>query len=241
MQYLNYDLLDSIDPDEYRAIRPFPWINPEGALTEDGYRTLLESLPPVSQFAKAFGYERKHGQQGHDRYTLEYEPGLDPTLPAPWVEFIRECEAERYRAWLCRMFDVAQVAYRFHWHYTPNGCSVSPHCDSVKKLGSHIFYFNTAEDWDASWGGETVVLDDGGRFNYRSAPAFDEFDGKVHSKSMGNRSLLFTRTNHAWHGVEPIRCPEGHMRKVFIVVVNKVLPRNPVLRAIRKLRDATAR
>ena len=240
MQYLNYDLLESFDPFAYRAIRPYPWLNPEGALTDEGYRALLESLPPVALFDEKFGYGRKHGQQSHDRYTLEYEPSLDADLPLPWVEFIRECEGDRYREWLCRMFDVPEVAYRFHWHYTPNGCSVSPHCDSLKKLGSHIFYFNTERDWDPSWGGETVVLDDEGRFRFRASPGFDAFRKKIRSQSMGNRSLLFTRTNHAWHGVEPIRCPEGHMRKVFIVVVNKVLPRNPVLRAIQKFRDAAA-
>jgi hypothetical protein len=58
---------------------------------------------------------------------------------------------------------------------------VSPHCDSPKKLGSHIFYLNTKEDWDPSWGGETLILDDGGRlptlragfdrFRRRSAPS----------------------------------------------------------------------
>jgi hypothetical protein len=49
-----------------------------------------------------------------------------------------------------------------HWHYTPAGKSVSPHCDSFNKIGSQIFYFSTPEDWDRSWGGETVILDDKG-------------------------------------------------------------------------------
>jgi hypothetical protein len=35
---------------------------------------------------------------------------------------------------------------------------------------------------------------------------------------LGNRSPLFARKEHSWHGVREIRCPEGHMRKVFIVV-----------------------
>jgi hypothetical protein len=28
------------------------------------------------------------------------------------------------------------------------------------------------------------------------------------------------RTDHAWHAVRPISCPEGRLRRVFIVVVN---------------------
>ncbi len=37
---------------------------------------------------------------------------------------------------------------------------------------------------------------------------------------MGNRSLLFARKDNSWHGVREIRCPEGHMRKVLVVVIN---------------------
>jgi len=33
------------------------------------------------------------------------------------------------------------------------GCAVSPHCDAVRKLATHIFYFNTEADWDPGWGG----------------------------------------------------------------------------------------
>ena len=28
------------------------------------------------------------------------------------------------------------------------------------------------------------------------------------------------RTDHAWHAVRPIDCPEDRLRRVFIVVVN---------------------
>ena len=70
-------------------------------------------------------------------------------------------------------------------------------------------------------GGETVVLDDGGRLHPRSAPPFEAFDRAFPSQSLGNRSLIFTRRGNSWHGVREIRCPEGHMRKVFIVVLNR--------------------
>jgi hypothetical protein len=234
MEYLNYPLLESIDPLAFRSTRPFPWIELEGALTEPAYRTLLASLPPVSLFDEDFGYRRKHGQQSHDRYALEWSPEREPELPRPWVEFIRACQEERYREILCRLYGASACAFRFHWHYTPRGCSVSPHCDSRKKLGSHVFYFNTAEDWDPAWGGETVILDDGGHFRRRSAPAFEEFQAAVRTQSLGNRSLLFSSTAHGWHGVEPIRCPEGHLRKVFIAVVNKASPHTRLLRLIHR-------
>ncbi len=116
---------------------------------------------------------------------------------------------------------VPALELRFHWHWATNGNSVSPHCDAKRKLGSHIFYLNTEEDWDASWGGETIVLDDGGRFSRNSAPEFDDFDREIHAEAMGNRSFIFTRRGDSWHGVKEIHCPEGRYRKVFIVVLNK--------------------
>ena len=98
---------------------------------------------------------------------------------------------------------------------------MSPHCDSERKLGSHIFYFNTAQDWNPSWGGETLILDDGGRFKRESAPHFDNFERAIPSQALGNYSLLFARKGHSWHGVREIHCPEGYLRKVFIVVINR--------------------
>jgi hypothetical protein len=235
MDYLDYPRLASIDPEEYRRRRPFPWIGIEGALTDAGYRALLASLPPVATFDKDFGYSRKHGQQSHDRYSLEWTPEREPELPKPWVELIRELQGERYREILCNLYDAAACAFRFHWHYTPRGCSVSPHCDSPKKLGSHIFYFNTLEDWDPSWGGETVILDDGGRLSPRSAPRFEDFPEPIRASSLGNRSLIFSRTPHAWHGVEEIHCPEQGLRKVFIAVVNKASPHTRFLRRLHRV------
>ncbi len=119
------------------------------------------------------------------------------------------------------MLGVATYTVDYHWHYTPPGASVSPHCDARRKLASHIFYFNDPADWDPAWGGETLILDDGGRFSRRSAPEFGDFAAATRADGMGNRSLLFARTDRAWHGVEPLRCPEGRYRRVFIVVANR--------------------
>jgi hypothetical protein len=234
MEYLNYALLESIDPAAYQRTLPFPWIGLEGALTDEGYRALLASLPPLEIFDKDFGYQRKHGQQSHDRFSLEWTPEREAGLPKPWVELIHECLGDRYREIVCGLYEAAACEFRFHWHYTPSGCSVSPHCDSPKKLGSHIFYFNTQEDWDPAWGGETVILDDGGRWSPRSAPGFADFERTIRAQSLGNRSLIFSRKPHAWHGVEEIRCPEGRLRKVFIAVINKAKPGTRFLRLLHR-------
>jgi hypothetical protein len=222
MEYLDYEAFEAIDPARYQAQRPYPWANPENLLRPAAFECLRGSLPDVALFQRSFGKARKAGQTPHDRFVLEYTESTP--VAEPWREFIGELQGERYRRHLRRLFGVSALALNFHWHYTPNGCSVSPHCDARRKLGSHIFYFNTAEDWEPGWGGETVVLDDCGRFSTRSAPAFEDFERALPSQSIGNRSFLFTRRGNSWHGVREIRCPEGRMRKVFIVVVNDDRP-----------------
>jgi hypothetical protein len=225
MEYLDRERLEAIDGAAFQAQRPYPWVNPAAVLTAAGYQRLLETLPDVSLFAPMFGVTRKHGQQSHDRYALEYDPSL--AVPAPWHEFVRELHGVVYTRFLRRMLRRRFFALRCHWHYTPNGCSISPHCDSNVKLGSHIFYFNTAADWDPAWGGQTVILDDGGQFRRKSAPSFDSFERIITAETLGNYSLLFMRRERSWHGMREIHCPEPAMRRVFIVVVNDVLRAAP--------------
>lgn len=219
MKYLDRAQLDAIDARAFLAEKPYPWTNPEGLLTGGGCEALRKTLPELDLFDRSFGIVRAHGQQSHDRFTLEYEPDL--AIAATWHEFIAELEGPEYRDFLARLFGTRGLRLSFHWHYTPNGCAVSPHCDAKHKLGSHIFYFNTASDWDPAWGGETLILDDGGRFPPNSAPRFEDFDRVTASEALGNRSLIFRRGATSWHGVRKIQCPADRMRKVFIVVINR--------------------
>jgi len=230
--YIDFGTLETIDPIAFRSTKPFPWINPERLLTDEGYERLLNDMPDISLFEKRFGYDRLGGQRSHDRYSLEYWP--DTKVPKPWQEFITELCGDRYRGAIARLYDAGRINLRFHWHYTPNGCSVSPHTDSVRELGSQLFYFNSEQDWDPAWGGDTLVLDDHGQLDFESAPELEAFDPPIAAQSRGNRSLIFQRTRHSWHAVRPIQCPEDRYRRVFIVVVN---PEN----AYRRMRDRVMR
>lgn len=217
-RYLDFDKLEAIDPVAFRATQPYPYANPYGLLTDEGYRRLLDDMPDISLFEKIFGYRRLGGQDPHDRYSLEWTP--DTPVPEPWQEFIAELRSDRYRRAVARLMGGKKVEFRFHWHYTPNGCSVSPHTDSKREHGSHLFYFNADGEWDPSWGGETLVLDDGGRLDFRTAPGYEDFVAEIPAKSIGNYSLMFERTDRAWHAVREIHCPEDRMRRLFIVVVS---------------------
>jgi len=218
MTYLDYDRLDGLDAEAFRSQNPYPWINPEGLLTPEGQRRLLATLPDLSLFTRRFGVRRSHGQASHDRFALEYRTDLH--VADDWHAFVSELRGPRYQRFLTRMFDRRLLRLKFHWHLTPRGCSVSPHCDAARKLGSHIFNLNTAQDWEPAWGGQTLILDDAGRFERTSAPRFEDFDRVIAADSMGNRSLLFARRGNSWHGVRELMCPEGWLRKVFIVVVD---------------------
>jgi hypothetical protein len=216
---LDPERLGSVDPSWFRRRRPYPWVDIPGLLTDEAFARLRAGLPELQQMQSSFGRKRAHGQSPHDRYVLDYSDAL-PVADA-WHELVEALEGPVYRQWLGGLLGTHQFRLNFHWHYTPRGCSVSPHCDARHKLGSHIFYLNTEGDWDASWGGETLVLDDEGRFRRSSAPGFGDFPHRYPSPCIGNRSLLFQRRGNSWHGVEPLRCPDGdHLRKVFIAVIS---------------------
>lgn len=233
MKYLNTECIERIEADTFKARHPFPWTNPQGFLTREGYEALLANMPDIETFTPFFGKKRKHGQQSHERYVLEYTD--DVVLPEPWKAFVEELKGDRYRKLVRQLLGQSHVRLRFHWHYTPNGCSVSPHCDSRGKLGSQIFYMNSAEDWQPEWGGETVILNDNGRFEAQSSPAFEDFDEEFPAETEDNRSLIFGRRGNSWHGVHEIRCPEGAYRKVFIVVFEDVNPRKIFMKRVMRL------
>jgi len=227
MAMLDVDRLQEIaaKAPEFLNTKPYPFLGVQGILGEDAFRRLTTELPKFDLFKADFGTKRGYGQQSHDRYLLTYTPQLDPELPPAWREFLAEIHGPAYTAFLRRIYGLGRherMVLSLQWHFAPAGASVSPHTDVKRKIGSHIFYLNTEDDWKPEWGGQTLVLDDGGKLSPNSAPAFGTLPETAASVILGNRSFLFKRTDHAWHAVNPISCPEGHLRKVFIVVANRV-------------------
>jgi len=217
--YLDFDQLESIDTSTFQNQKPYPWINPQALIKPEGWTELERDLPRLEDFDQRFGEQRRAGQKPHDRYSLEFKEGL--AVADSWLAFIGELRSDRYRSQICRLFGAKKVEFRFHWHYTPTGCSVSPHVDALRELGSHIFYFNTPL-WEPGWGGETLILDDRQRLPRGSAPDFDAFEQVIPANCSGNASLLFNGRDHGWHGVRKIESPKEHFRRVFIVIVNPV-------------------
>ena len=219
VHYLNLARMQQIDALTFRERRPFPWVNVQGFIYDEGFRQLCEDLPDISLCERQTAGETNYG----DRYALQYRPGLE--LPQPWRDFITELEGAEYSKFLRRLFGLRprqRIELTMHWHFSPKGFSLAPHVDASRKLGSHIFYLNTAADWDPRWGGQTLVLDDGGRLHPKSRPQFQDLQEVAASEILGNQSFIFQRNEHSWHGVRPLECPPDKLRKVFIVVVNGV-------------------
>jgi hypothetical protein len=232
VEFLNLEMMNSIDRSDFRDRRPFPWANPQQFVTADGWRELIANLPDPAKFDVFKGKVRKHGQLSSDRLVLDWQEGL--ALPDPWRIFLEELRSETYARFVGELFGHKHFGFRFHWHYTPGGSTVPPHCDSKGKLGSHIFYLNTEDDWQWEWGGETLILDDGGRIPTESSPGFEDFDQFWAADTRDNRSLIFGRRGNSWHGVRTLSCPEGAMRKVFIIVYEDT-------RLIRRVRKNATR
>ncbi len=218
MEYLNYRALNVLSEETFRHRQPYPWASIEHTLTPEGYERLREGLPPVDWFDKQVGVKRAYGQAPHDRFLLHFRPGVE--VAQPWREFIAELEGTKYQEFLRRLLGEHTFIPTFEWYYAWEGCAVSPHCDAARKLATHIFYFNTDEDWDPAWGGEILILDSERRFPVHSGPSFDELKVAASIEPRGNESLLFQRTHHSWHGVRPLRCPPGRLRRLFIVTIN---------------------
>lgn len=217
MEYLDRNCLTHAAGEVFRKQQPYPWLMMRKTLTDGGFNRLCENMPQVSLFHRDIGVKRAFGQAPHDRFTLHYSQGL--ALPGPWSDFISELQGETYQAFLHRMLDPTPFLLTFEWHYAWHGCSVSPHCDAARKIATHLFCFNEGE-WQAEWGGQTLIMDDERRFGTHSAPSFDELREVAASDPSANNSLLFQRTAHSWHGVRPLNFPPGAMRRVFKVTVN---------------------
>ena len=147
-----------------------------------------------------------------------------PDLPAPWQAFIEEIRGNtRYHAFVQRALGASTMTVRFAWHLGFHGSEVSPHRDTDKKLGTHILYFNTSEDWSPAWGGSILVL--GGKQVKRNNPDITDFDTVSSVEICDNRSFLFKNTPDAWHGVDALRCPPQRYRRLFNVIFERVGPR----------------
>ncbi len=229
MSFLNKETIANFPYDEFHNQWPFPFLGIQGMLTNEGFATLIRDFPSLDLFTYHQDVKRAHGQRPHNRYYLAYEEThfkrgeevdrevTGKELPDSWTAFIKELKEDPdYQQLIKRALGADQWTVRFAWHVGQGGNEVSPHLDNIDKLGTHIFYFNTDEDWKEEWGGQIVAL--GGMMTSSGHPEYEDFADQKEIPIMNNRSFLFKNTLEAWHGVRPLRSPEGKYRRLFNVI-----------------------
>lgn len=227
-KFLNYDLIQSFPSEQFKSKQPFPWFDFHQFLTAEGFQILYDTYPSLAMFEKHVGIERVYGQRPHDRYYLAYESSVyhgsdkkgvvkHQDLPEPWQAFIEELETSQdYHEFICDLVGVREFEIRYAWHMGMTSSEVSPHLDGPDKISTHIFYFNTSQDWNLDWGGAILAL--GSKSTNSMNPDFTEFAEAEAVQITDNHSFLFQNTPSAWHGVKPLTCPEGYYRRLFNVI-----------------------
>jgi len=110
-----------------------------------------------------------------------------------------------------------QVAYE--WSAMPNGSLIKPHTDKCAKLVTFVWHF-PEKNWKLNYQGNTVFYKaknprhDVNWSNFKVP--FDDVVVLESANAKANRLIMFAKTGNSWHGVPPIECPEGVMRRVFV-------------------------
>jgi hypothetical protein len=235
---IDHAAIRRFDVHAFRSRTPFPWEGFEAFLEPGAFRELHATFPPVERFTWHQDIPRRDGQRPHNRYYLALERGrpggegekgirLDELAPA-WRALVEEIEtSDTYHALIREALGVGRFELKYTWHVGVAGSEVSPHRDARVKAGTHLFYFNTRQDWRPGWGGGTVLL--GQQRAETPNPDFDDFRTAVEVETLDNRSLLFRNDPDAWHGVRTLTCPPDGHRRLFNVIVEH--PRDPRKRA----------
>lgn len=223
MRFINTETLASIDTNAFENAKPFPYANPHGFLTDEGYDLLVKTLPSIDHLHKDFGRARKYGQMPHDRYRLSYSKDLT-FLDQAWHDFVAELYSPVYQDFIKRVFGVSKFDFRLEWHYAEKGGKVTPHLDGPTNYGAQLFYAMSEREWKHEWGGQTLILGSKTPLPIDANPSMDDFDEIIEAKCIGNNSLIFKNTSNAWHGVRDFSPPAGTYRKIFTLFITKPKP-----------------
>ncbi len=241
--FIDYELLRQFDLDAFRKRSPFPWENIAGFLTREGFHSLYTNFPSLALFEYHNNRRRSHDQRPHNRHYLAYESSIyhkdrpaeaggvvgRDQLPTAWQGFMDELEtSDEYQRFIRRALGISTFIPRYAWHVGSRGSEVSPHLDTPPKIGTHILYFNTSDDWNPEWGGATLVL--GGKKIKAMNPDFADFETSAAACITDNHSFLFKNTSSAWHGATALTSPDDSYRRLFNIIFE--MPRHSVGRKL---------
>lgn len=233
MQIFNENIIYNLYLEkQFNENLPFPYINFSNLLDPYFFYDLAENYPSITLLKLDIGTKRDYKQRPHDRFIASYAVNkkllgdlsyIDFQNFSPvWQKFINEIYKENspYRNLLKRYLGCGEVnRIRLDFHVSSTGHDVSPHFDSPQKFGTHIWYFNTNQNWKEEWGGQTLIL--GGKSIPQNNPEISDFTFIKSSEILENKSLLFKNIESSWHAVDKIACPDGVYRRILNIVVFK--------------------
>ena len=197
-------------------------------LWPNAYERMLKDFPKNELFKDEFPKDRKHGQRPHCRrffcigetqgskYFDEYMVEIEQ-LPSIWYQFCNNILKNKdYHKFICKALNVKTFKIRFDFHKTEGGLDVSPHIDSIGKIGSHLFYF-MPNGWTDEDGGKTIFYRD--KTVDKMNPEPKDFKKSVTTSVIGNRSCLFKNAEEGWHGVTQVN--SNVHRQICNVVILK--------------------
>ena len=205
----------------------------DNLIDDDIYTKLHKDFPKETLFRDENPKVRKHNQRPHVRKymctgSIETTPALsefhiDPkVLPKIWQEFVDYIlKGSEYRYWISDLLDILPNDFnlRLDWHRTLNGHDVSPHVDSVTKLGSHLIYFMPKSWGTTSHGGKTIFFS--GKNTDKMNPEANDFSSYIEIENVGNRSCVFKNSSNGWHGVTKTVSDKNTHRQIFNIVILK--------------------
>jgi len=198
------------------------WLPVSDFLTNEALQTLTQDFPSMDLFDHQ--PHRNLGVTYNGRWVLDSvkHAAKMELIPESWRKFrayLSDPNGPYYKEVSQKLgieFDV-----RFEWHQSEAGFEIGPHTDNPRKWATHILYFHSVNDWDARWGGETLVLlgNKGDEFT----PNYEDFREQVSIPFLGNKSFFLITKPDSYHAVKKLCTPPGIFRKTLnIILLNKV-------------------
>ena len=239
--------------EEFRALREGfvdPVGHPMGSVLGHGKRRIVFRAPPLPEFMQGAGIApailgliEGVASPSFIDDCWDWSVGRDapyPNAPPAYAALL----ADR------RGLGPADAEMQCEFSSLSDGVFLPPHADSTDKVLSCILYLGP-DEWPGDWGGATeiyVAKDDRHKNNWNNAFLKREQMSVARAiEFKANRLVFFVKGSNAWHGVAPVRAPQGVERRSFnfSLILKKAAHENfkakASSRAVEKLEKAAFR
>lgn len=221
------------------AEEPFVYGYVDDFLPADLYEALNAGFPNFDSFD-----EFETISKGKRRRRVGMNAEIPAGLSAAWCAFIEGLRSPEFladcRQWIEPRMSAARPSSGHPWWFDylgdrpglgqwdvnldcqfstfSGGDSLRPHTDSTDKVIAFLLYF-ADHDWRPEWGGGTMIyrpVETRHNANWANRHLNPEHvTPECEIAFRANRLAFFVKSSNSWHGVAPIKCPEGVIRKSF--------------------------